>query len=84
MGRRICDTDATTAVEPARKRTRTVSESCELNSSVIIDQPLPPGEILTDVTQKQWRIGKPIGEYFTFLSYDMASFKTLKYSCLYL
>ncbi|XP_077303035.1 back seat driver [Arctopsyche grandis] len=61
MGRRICDTDATTAVEPARKRTRTMSESCELNSSVIIDRPLPPGEILTDVTQKQWRIGKPIG-----------------------
>lgn len=67
MGRRICDTDAGVALEPPKKRNRTVSENVDLSSSLNIDQPLPPGEILTDVTQKQWRIGKPIGIIFDFV-----------------
>lgn len=49
---------------PPKKKTKTVEElpSPSLDVSYCDDEALPPGIVFTDVLQKKWRIGKPIGE----------------------
>ncbi|XP_035451145.2 uncharacterized protein LOC118276743 [Spodoptera frugiperda] len=48
---------------PPKKKTKTVEElpSPSLDVSYCDDEALPPGIVFTDVLQKKWRIGKPIG-----------------------
>lgn len=48
---------------PPKKKTRTVEEAPSLDSSFCDDEALPPGVVFTDVLQKKWRIGKPIGKF---------------------
>lgn len=67
MGRRVSDPEYTQAPEVPKKRNRTASDNHVVNTNLIIDQPLPPGVVLTDVSQKDWRIGKPIGKSFIIL-----------------
>ena len=47
---------------PPKKKTKIVEEPPSLDVSFFDDEALPPGIIFTDVLQKKWRIGKPIGE----------------------
>lgn len=46
---------------PPKKKTKTVEEPPSLDVSFCDDEALPPGIVFTDVLQKKWRIGKPIG-----------------------
>ncbi|KAJ8706080.1 hypothetical protein PYW07_010857 [Mythimna separata] len=46
---------------PPKKKTKTVEELPSLDASFCDDEALPPGIVFTDVLQKKWRIGKPIG-----------------------
>ncbi|KAJ8708011.1 hypothetical protein PYW08_010377 [Mythimna loreyi] len=46
---------------PPKKKTKTVEELPSLDVSFCDDEALPPGIVFTDVLQKKWRIGKPIG-----------------------
>ncbi|XP_059045736.1 uncharacterized protein LOC131841437 [Achroia grisella] len=46
---------------PPRKKNKIVEEPISLDVSFSDDEALPPGIIFTDVQQKKWRIGKPIG-----------------------
>uniref|UniRef100_A0A2A4J005 non-specific serine/threonine protein kinase n=1 Tax=Heliothis virescens TaxID=7102 RepID=A0A2A4J005_HELVI len=46
---------------PPKKKTKTVEEPSSLDVSFCDDEALPPGIVFTDVLQKKWRIGKPIG-----------------------
>lgn len=48
--------------EPPRKKSKGILEAPpSLEVSFLDDEALPPGIVFTDVQQKQWRIGKPIG-----------------------
>lgn len=47
---------------PVKKKIKPVEESCQsLDVSFTDDEALPPGIIFTDIKQKQWRIGRPVG-----------------------
>lgn len=47
---------------PVKKKIKLVQESCpSLDVSFTDDEALPPGIVFTDIHQKKWRIGKPIG-----------------------
>ncbi|XP_026764932.2 uncharacterized protein LOC113523242 [Galleria mellonella] len=46
---------------PPRKKNKIVEEPPSLDVSFSDDEALPPGIVFTDVQQKKWRIGKPIG-----------------------
>ncbi|XP_013197924.2 uncharacterized protein LOC106140823 [Amyelois transitella] len=47
---------------PPKKKTKALEEPPSLDVSFCdLDEALPPGIIFTDVQQKKWRIGKPIG-----------------------
>lgn len=46
---------------PPKKKTKTIEEPSSLDVSFCDDEALPPGIVFTDVLQKKWRIGKPIG-----------------------
>ncbi|KAM3969017.1 uncharacterized protein ACR2FA_003209 [Aphomia sociella] len=46
---------------PPKKKNKTAEESQSLDVSFADDEALPPGIVFTDVQQKKWRIGKPIG-----------------------
>ncbi|XP_026743451.1 uncharacterized protein LOC113505119 [Trichoplusia ni] len=46
---------------PPKKKVKTVEECPSLDVSFCDDEALPPGIVFTDVLQKTWRIGKPIG-----------------------
>ncbi|XP_075987645.1 uncharacterized protein LOC142984130 [Anticarsia gemmatalis] len=46
---------------PPKKKTKTLEEPPSLDVSFCDDEALPPGIVFTDVLQKKWRIGKPIG-----------------------
>lgn len=47
---------------PPKKKTKIVEVPPSLDVSFCDDEALPPGIVFTDVLQKKWRIGKPIGE----------------------
>lgn len=45
------------------KKLKIVEEPPSLDISFCDDEALPPGIVFTDVLQKEWRIGKPIGKF---------------------
>lgn len=47
----------------APKKVKISDVPTSLDVSFCDDEALPPGIIFTDVLQKKWRIGKPIGMY---------------------
>lgn len=51
---------------PPKKKCKTVEEPPSLDVSFCDDEALPPGIVFSDVQQKKWRIGKPIGKKTTF------------------
>lgn len=60
-------TEAVQAPEPPKKKLKAVSEQLSLlcpslDASFTDDEALPPGIVFSDVQQKKWRIGKPIGK----------------------
>jgi hypothetical protein len=55
-------TEAVTLPMPPRKKSKTVEEAPSLDASFYDDEALPPGIVFSDVQQKKWRIGKPIGK----------------------
>ncbi|GBP91941.1 Nucleosomal histone kinase 1 [Eumeta japonica] len=59
MPRRVVD--IVSVVEPPRKKSRVFATASPSPCSFFDDEALPPGIIFTDVQQKKWRIGKPIG-----------------------
>ncbi|KOB75564.1 Serine/threonine-protein kinase vrk, partial [Operophtera brumata] len=55
---------------PPKKKTKTIEEppapsKPSLDASFCDDEALTPGIIFTDILQKKWRIGKPIGMIYT-------------------
>ncbi|KAL0859903.1 hypothetical protein ABMA27_010233 [Loxostege sticticalis] len=46
---------------PPKKKCKTLEEPPSLDVSFYDDEALPPGIVFSDVQQKKWRIGKPIG-----------------------
>lgn len=61
MRKRILETEPARQTEPpAKKRAKHVETASETEDPEK-EGPLPSGEILTDVTQKSWRLGKSIG-----------------------
>ncbi|XP_069363230.1 uncharacterized protein [Maniola hyperantus] len=48
-------------VRAVLKKVKPVEEPSSLDVSFSDDEALPPGIVFTDVLQKKWRIGKPIG-----------------------
>ncbi|XP_073965664.1 uncharacterized protein [Choristoneura fumiferana] len=58
--------EAVQALEPPKKKLKAVSEQLSLlcpslDASFTDDEALPPGIVFSDIQQKKWRIGKPIG-----------------------
>lgn len=52
---------------PPKKKVKTVEKLPvptvqSLDASFCDDEALPPGIVFTDVNQKKWRLGKPIGK----------------------
>lgn len=51
---------------PPRRKIQAVEDlpepSTPIDASFCDDEALPPGIVFTDVQQKKWRIGKPIGK----------------------
>lgn len=45
-----------------QKKLKVVEEPPSLDVSFCDDEALPPGIVFTDILQKKWRIGKPIGK----------------------
>lgn len=57
---------------PPRKKTKTIElppapSTISLDVSFSDDEALTPGIIFTDIQQKKWRIGKPIGEFIPLI-----------------
>lgn len=50
-------------VHPKKKTKFSDEPPPSLDVSFYDDEALPPGIVFSDVQQKQWRIGKPIGEF---------------------
>ena len=50
------------------KKLKIAEEPPSLDVSFCDDEALPPGIIFTDVLQKKWRIGKPIGTFYVYIS----------------
>lgn len=49
-------------LHPKKKSKLSDTNSPSLDVSFYDDEALPPGIVFSDVLQKKWRIGKPIGE----------------------
>ncbi|XP_063835435.1 uncharacterized protein LOC135084592 [Ostrinia nubilalis] len=60
MPRRV-GTDVVQLPMPPKKKCKTLEEPPSLDVSFFDDEALPPGIVFSDVQQKKWRIGKPIG-----------------------
>lgn len=65
MGKRNIDHDATFETTNNKKR-KTESAAVETSPPATAD--IVEGVILTDLCSKKWRCGKPIGEFFIYLS----------------
>lgn len=52
---------------PPKKKNKTVEEPLSLDISFCDDEALPPGIVFTDIQQKKWRIGKPIGKFVNLI-----------------
>lgn len=49
---------------PPKKKSKVIEEPPpSLDVSFYDDEALPPGIVFSDVLQKKWRIGKPIGKF---------------------
>lgn len=54
------------------KKKKVVEDPPSMDVSFCDDEALPPGIVFTDVLQKKWRIGKPIGNCFSYLHQKIA------------
>lgn len=68
MGKRNADKDTTHHSESPHKRSRyesiaaVVEQSPTIEQEFVLTKELVDGTILTDICQKDWIVGKPIGE----------------------
>lgn len=66
MPRRVNEAE----VSQLLKKKKILEEPPSLDVSFCDDEALPPGIIFTDVSQKKWRLGKPIGKLYYYLFKD--------------
>lgn len=53
---------------PPKKKIKVIEEPPpSLDISFCDDEALPPGIVFSDVQQKNWRIGKPIGKHYLLI-----------------
>lgn len=74
-----------------RKKAKTIDlpptpSTPSLDVSFSDDEALPPGIIFTDIQQKKWRIGKPIGMFISYsnsfiVNQHQLLYKPLQYFC---
>lgn len=57
------------AVPPKKKCKLSEEPPPSLDVSFCDDEALPPGIVFSDVQQKKWRIGKPIGKFLNHKQY---------------